>query len=179
MVLLEVVHPTHTYLRHGLILMGGSDFFLESKKKIKKRIEHMHVFRRWSFTNLANYSGQQRSRTDSTSDQTTLKRRPGGDLRLSTGQETLEIVKAAEVSQTKNWDSTRQYKSSQVKSRSFAAKMGTNSRYDLKHPTSIYGIARSRLNEPPRIMFDSTWWVPVPLQSRDQLGAFPFKPCPV
>ena len=41
--------------------------------------------------NLAN-SVQQRSRTDSTSNQTTLKQIPGRDHRTSTGQEMLEGI---------------------------------------------------------------------------------------
>ena len=51
--------------------------------------------------------------TDSTPNQTTLKQEPGRNHRTSTGGETLEgisitIEKAAEVSQTKNWNATRQ-----------------------------------------------------------------------
>ena len=64
--------------------------------------------------NLAN-SVQQRSRADSTPNQTTLKQRPGRDHRTSTGQEMLEGIKltsqierATEESQTKNWDAKRQ-----------------------------------------------------------------------
>ena len=41
--------------------------------------------------NLAN-SVQQRSRTDSTSNQTTIKQRPGRDHRTSTGQKMMEGI---------------------------------------------------------------------------------------